>query len=327
MTRLARRILLGLCALALSVAGGCAVGPDQELDEESPPGQGCEIGDGAYGFGTSTGELTVNGTSRSFRVHVPPSYRADTPLPLVLMLHGGGGSGKQLEESSSRMNPIADREGFITVYPDGTGLIPTWNAGNCCGAGVRDDVDDVAFIAALVDHLKGSLCVNKARVFAMGMSNGAMFSHRLACELSERIAAIAPVAGTIGVSDCQPTRPVPVMQIHGTSDGHVPWDGGVGCGPSGVDFVSVPDTVEGWRTRNGCEKSTSTAFDEGNGQCVSYEGCEAPVVLCSIEGGGHSWPGGVPKNGRVDCPEDGAQSTSFPASEQAWKFFQANPMK
>lgn len=326
MTRLVRHRPIGL-ALFMSLACGCVVGPGRLPDDGFTPGQGCETGGNIYAAGTSTGEINVNGTRRSFRVHVPASYQAKTPAPIVLMLHGGGGSGKQLQDKSSKMDVIADREGFITVYPDGTGLIQTWNAGNCCGAGVRNNVDDVAFIAALVDHLTGALCIDEARVFATGMSNGAILSHRLACELSERIAAIAPVAGTIGVRDCHPTRRVPVMQIHGTADEHVPWNGGVGCGPSSTDFISVPETMEGWRDRNGCRASTSTAFHEGNGHCVEYDGCGAPVMLCSIEGGGHSWPGGAPSSGIVDCPGNGPQSTSFHASEQAWRFFQANPMR
>ncbi|MGC4121109.1 MAG: hypothetical protein QM765_42335 [Myxococcales bacterium] len=169
--------------------------------------------------------------------------------------------------------------------------------------------------------------MDERRVFATGMSNGAILSHRLACELSSRIAAIAPVAGTIGVATCTPGRAVPVMEIHGTDDGHVPWTGGTGCGPAGVAFNSVPDTIEGWRTRNGCSATTTTYLQQGDGTCTAYEGCTGATVLCSIEGGGHSWPGGVPKTGVVDCPADGIQSTTFFASEAAWQFFRSNPMR
>ncbi|MCB9611537.1 MAG: prolyl oligopeptidase family serine peptidase [Sandaracinus sp.] len=140
---------------------------------------------------------------------------------------------------------MAEREGFVVVYPDGTGTIPTWNAGGCCGSAVRDDVNDVGFVAAILDRLEGELCLDRDRVFATGMSNGGMMSHRLGCELSERFAAVAPVAGTLMFDACTPTRPVHVMHVHGSDDGHVPWEGGLGCGPAGVPFTSVPD--RGWR--------------------------------------------------------------------------------
>lgn len=289
------------------------------------PSAGCASPGKQYpGGATTEGTVTVGGKSRSFRVHVPST--AKTPMPVVLMLHGGGGSAEQLENDSAKMDPIADREGFVTVYPNGTGVIQTWNAGACCGKAAQDGVDDVAFISALLDHLEGQLCLDERRVFVAGMSNGAMLTHRLGCELSDRIAAIAPVAGTILAPSCSPKRPVAVMQIHGTLDGHVPWDGGIGCGPAGVAFTSVPSTLDGWRQRNGCTASTADYFEQGNGKCVGYQGCQAPVVLCTIDGGGHSWPGGVLKQGAVDCPADGAQSQTFSASEAAWSFFRANAM-
>lgn len=171
--------------------------PDAAID-------GC--GRTTYPLGVSTeASIVHDGVERTFRVHVPPSYDATAATPVVLMFHGGFGSGRQLETSSG-MSTIADREGFIAVYPDGTGGVRTWNGGACCNPAARDGVDDVGFVDALLDHLESELCVDPARVFSSGMSNGAILSHRLACELSERIAAIAPVAGTIGV-ECAPTRP------------------------------------------------------------------------------------------------------------------------
>jgi polyhydroxybutyrate depolymerase len=274
---------------------------------------------------TTEGSVMVSGKARTFRIHVPPSYRADRPTPIVLGFHGGGGSGKQFEESSL-MNVQSDREGFVAVYPDGTGLVRTWNGGLCCGRAVEDDVDEKAFVSAILDHLEGALCADTRRIFATGMSNGGILSHRLACELSSRIAAVAPVAGTIGVSTCTPSRPVPVMHVHGSLDGHVPVGGGIGCGPSGASYVSIADTMEGWRARNGCATTTTSYTTMGDGSCVSYTGCTASTVLCTIEGGGHSWPGGAPRTGAIDCPGDGAQSTTFVANEVIWKFFQQNPM-
>lgn len=284
---------------------------------------GCARPSSRYPAGTTTGSVAHAGDDRSFRVHVPPGYDGTVPAPLVLMFHGGGGSGEQLQERSSRMDRVADREGFITVYPDGTGVLKTWNGGGCCGAAVRKDVDDVGFVSALLDHLEAELCLDRRRVFASGMSNGGLFSHRLACELSERIAGIAAVAGTDMTRTCAPTRPVAVLQIHGTADGHVPWQGGEGCGLARVAFTSVPATLEAWRERNRCSSTQSSGHRAGNGACESYDGC-APggrVTLCTIDGGGHSWPGGVARDGVIDCPGNGPQSQSFAADEVIWRFF------
>lgn len=295
-------------------------------DASADGGGACASKGMPYPPGTTTeGSVMVAGRARTFRVHVPPSYRADRPTAVVLGFHGGGGSAKQFEESSL-LNVQSDREGFVAVYPDGTGVVRTWNGGLCCGRAVEDGVDDTAFVSAILDHIEAALCTDTRRIYATGMSNGGILSHRLACELSSRIAAVAPVAGTIGVSTCTPARPVPVMHVHGSLDGHVPVGGGVGCGPSGASFVSIADTMEGWRARNGCGSTTTTYTTMGDGSCASYTGCAAATVLCTVEGGGHSWPGGAPKTGVSDCPSDGAQSTTFVVNEVLWKFFQQNPM-
>ncbi len=305
--------------------------PDGELDAASSDaatesGASCSGKGTPYPAGTTTeGSVMVSGRSRTFRVHVPPGYRVDRATAIVLAFHGGGGSGKQMEESSL-LDVQADREGFVAVYPDGTGVLGTWNGGLCCGRAVEENVDDTAFVRAILDHLEGALCADTHRIFATGMSNGGILSHRLACELSDRLAAIAPVAGTIGVADCKPSRPIPVMHVHGTLDGHVPVGGGTGCGPSGASYVSVADTMEGWRNRNGCAAAKAAYDAMGDGTCLAYTGCAASTVLCTIEGGGHSWPGGAPKTAVSDCPSDGVQSRTFIANEVMWKFFLKNPM-
>ncbi len=348
-------LLFASCSIATAAACGSSgdddVAPTPALDGSPPPAEdgsttpeagadapvdgpvapegssaACVAPAAGFPAGTTAGTVTVSGLVRTFRVHVPPSYVHGKATPVVLMLHGGGGSALQLETQSAKMDPIADRERFITVYPDGVGVVKTFNAGICCGKAASDDVDDVAFIGALLDQVEAKLCTDLRRVFASGMSNGALMSHRLACELSTRIAAIAPVAGTIGVPTCTPTRPVPIFEVHGSADSNVPYAGGVGCGPSaGVVFTSVPDTIEGWRTRDGCSATTLPGFEQGDGKCVAYQDCKSPVVLCTIDGGGHSWPGGEPK-ATAGCATDGIQSTTFIASEAIWKFFAANPM-
>jgi len=286
------------------------------------PSVGCG-GSAGYPAGTTTEDsLLFGGKKRTFRVHVPPNAGA-APLPVVLAFHGGGGSGDQAE-GSFLFDAIADRERFVVVYPDGSGLVRTWNGGGCCGASAEDNVDDVGFVRALLGKVDGALCVDDRRVFATGMSNGGILSHRLGCELSDRIAAIAPVAGTIAVTACTPARPVPVMHVHGDGDAHVPFNGGTGCGASSFAFTSVAATLDGWRSRNGCAATTDVVFAQGDGTCVGNRGCAADVILCTVRGGGHSWPGGAPKVGVSDCA-DAPQNTNFGTSELAWRFFQGHP--
>lgn len=339
--RIRRLISTGACSLTLALSacstkdaplpasdtGDTAAPESDSRSADSSPSGGCGERS-TYGAGTSQGQIAHAGKPRTFRVHVPPAYDATIPTPVVLMFHGGGGSGRQFEEASSEMDPVADRERFIAVYPDGTGVVRTWNGGGCCGAAVQNGEDDVGFVAALVEHLEGALCVDRRRMFASGMSNGAILSHRLACELSDRIAAVAPVAGTDMTMSCTPSRPVPVQQIHGNADGHVPWNGGEGCGPAGVAFTSVPETMTRWRARNGCEAASAVTFEAGDGRCETYEGCAdgADVTLCTIAGGGHNWPGGKPPVGLVECPGNGIQSATFSASEAVWRFLSRHPM-
>lgn len=339
---MARRLLLLSLLLGCPWPASVDAGPDTTADvaalrdtplRDAPFPDGIAPADpsvgcgrvGRYPTGNTAASLVQDGRSRTFTVHVPPGYDGPLALPVVLLFHGGGGSADQLQNRSAGMDPIADREGFVAVYPDGTGALRTWNAGGCCGAAVRDAVDDVGFVGALLDELEAELCVDRRRVYASGMSNGGMMSHRLGCELADRIAAIAPVAAVDVTATCAPSRPVPIFHVHGSSDGHVPWEGGVGCGPSGVDYPSVPDSIEGWRSRNGCETTTTPGFSEGDGRCDGYDGCDADTVLCTIEGGGHSWPGGAPGAGAIDCPADGPQSTTFFASEAIWSFFADHP--
>ena len=289
---------------------------------------GCASQTARYAAGSQTGQLTIGGSARSFLLHVPPAHDGRRPLPLVVLLHGGLGTGAQLE-ASALMSPIADREGFVAVYPDGESR--TWNAGRCCGPAVEQNVDDVAFIGALLDHLGGELCLDQRRVYATGMSNGAMLSHRLGCELAERIAAIAPVSGTNVTDSCTPKRPMPVMHVHGTADKHVPWEGGLGCGLAAVPFPSVPDSIGGWLARDGCTPAApALVVEQGDGRCERQGDCAAAsVILCTITGGGHSWPGGDPK--RLDLPAcaqagEGGQSRTFLASEQIWAFFRQHAL-
>lgn len=298
----------------------------------------------ASSLGAGDHELTIEhgGRTRRYLVHVPPSYTGAVPTPLVLSFHGGGGN---LEHQLALTGSIAksDEAGFLLVFPNGTGVLPnrllTWNAGICCGYAAENDVDDVGFVAALLDALETQLCVDPRRVYATGHSNGAMLSYRLACELSDRIAAVMANAGGMGdfplghldmdplAFDCRPTRPVPILHLHGLADEAYPWDGGCPTCLSmcPASFQPVPTTIDGWVRRNGCATTATSFRDEGTVRCVRYGGCDAgaDVELCTVADGGHNWPGGEAPTPTA-CT--GVTSTELLANDEMWRFFAAHPL-
>jgi len=204
---------------------------------------------------------------------------------------------------------ISDREGFIVVHPNG--VSESWNGELCCIPSSVLGTDDVGFTRAILDRVESELCVDRRRVYATGMSAGGFMSHRLGCELSHRITAIAPVAGLNGVSDCTPGRAVPVFQFHGTADRVISWDYFFGA--------SVPDTIDGWVTRNGCNAESTVFFDEGDVTCEEWAGCTdgAIVRLCGVDGGGHQWPGSSHA-----VPFLGHRTDVISASQMMWDFFE-----
>ena len=206
--------------------------------------------------GDHTRSLDVDKRTRSYIVHVPPGYDGKKPIPVVLAFHGGGSNAEQMVRFCG-LNEKADKEGFLVVYPNGTGRLEkllTFNGGNCCGYAMNQKVDDVAFTRALLDDLAKVAKVDPKRVYATGMSNGAIMAYRLASELSDRIAAIAPVAGPMGTETCNPKRPVPVIHFHGTDDQNAPFKGGKGKNSiSGTNFYSVDHSIRAWVKANGCK--------------------------------------------------------------------------
>jgi len=252
-----------------------------------------------------------DGAMRTYEVHVPPGYD-HAPTPVVFNFHGFTSNASD-QAGYSEMIPKSDAAGFIAVHPQG--LNNSWNAGDCCGQSATDGVDDVGFVGAMIDALAADLCVDEARVFATGLSNGGFLSYRLACELSDRIAAIAPVAGQLGVDPCAAPRPVPVIHFHGDADPIVPYDGSVFLG-----FVSVAESIGFWVTRNNCDPTPVETFNTGDTHCDTYGSCDegADVVLCTITGGGHTWPGGTVPGGYTGMDLD--------ATDAEWDFFVAHPM-
>ncbi len=271
-------------------------------------------------------EVTIRsgGVERSYLLYVPARKTA-AKWPLVVLLHGGGGGGRQAALAYG-MSDVADRHGFLVAYPNGSGrrddILLTWNAGNCCGYAMHHHVDDVAFLRAMVERIDRDLGVDRARIYATGMSNGGMMAHRLGCEAADLFAAIAPVAGALNIP-CKPVDPVAVMIFHGTADEHVPYDGGTGSKAfeHRVD-QPVSHAVDVWRAANGCTKP-SPPRRTGNISRQTWSGCRdgADVTLVTIHGGGHAWPGGMtpPRRGAA------VPTKEISASEEIWKFFATHP--
>lgn len=276
------------------------------------------------GPGDYTFTLQRDGEARMYRVHVPPSYNASRPTPMVLSLHGGGGNmDYQADDKYYHLVSKSDSAGFIAVFPNGYSRLPsgkfaTWNAGICCGKARDENVDDVGFIREVVQRLKAQLNVDPDRIFANGMSNGGMMSYRLACEMPETFRAIAAVAGTDGTKSCNPSKPVSVLHIHAKDDDRVLFNGGAGKQSEQMaDFVSVPDTVAKWVRLNGCTATPKRVLERPGATCDAYTGCRGgvEVKLCVTETGGHSWPGGT----KVRTGEPG--STAIDATDLIWEFY------
>lgn len=287
------------------------------------------------GPGDSSFTLTHQGRTRFYRVHIPPQYDATKPTPAVLNFHGFD-SNEVEQEALSQMSTVADTEGFIAVHPQGLsvqelqGTQPnggspayrSWNAGGCCAYAQFNNVDDVGFVDAMLSELSSRVCLDSRRIFSTGLSNGAFFSYRLACERSQLIAAIAPVAGMEIFAPCSPQRPVPVLHFHGTADNVVLYDGGTIF--LGSAYPSASESVARWAQRNGCGGPLVETYRQGDSSCVTHTGCapeSATATLCTVQGGGHTWPGGLIP------PEAGLGYTTrdLDATREAWRFFQMHP--
>ena len=274
------------------------------------------IAQAARGFekGTAVETIKVDGLTRQYLLHVPPRYWSGGKAPLVLVLHGATQSPASAEQMSG-MSDLADRNIFVVAYPRGTGNLPMWNAGNCCGSALENKVDDVAFIHALIGKIESKYSIDSRRIYVTGISNGAMMSYRVACELSGEVAAVAPVEGAQNL-DCQPANPVSVIVFHGTADNLVPYNGGTTpfqIGPKRAD-TSVAHTVKFWVHEDGC--STAPERQDSAGLRTSiYSGCKdgTGVALYTIEGGHHMWPG-RPLSGN-----------NVPATDLMWTFFSEHP--
>ena len=275
--------------------------------------------------------IDSGGITREYILHVPPSYNGSTAVPLVLNVHGLNSTAANVAAYNGLVTK-ADQAGFIVVMPQAlsTELLAQthWNVvmfGD-------PEPDDVGFTADLLDAIEAQLCVDSARIFVAGISNGAQMSTRIGCSLSARIAAIAPVSGVyfpplaaeipepVG---CPLTRPVPVIAFHGTADSVIPFDGGsVTEGGFAVTLRDIDDEImPEWAANNGCDGIPTNQQVTPNVQLIRYQGCDngATVELYVIAGGTHAWPGAV------DLPDPDVND-EISATDLIWEFFQTHPL-
>jgi polyhydroxybutyrate depolymerase len=318
----ARRRIKAVAGLALVVSLlACGVAGRATAPSIPPAGQSGELAAGTY-----TRSISVGGRERSYLIRVPERLAEDGPAPVVLVFHGGGGNAQSAVEMSN-YDVASEAYGYVAVYPNGTGrlenLLLTWNAGTCCGYAMGMGVDDVEFVRALIEDVVVLTPIDRHRIYATGMSNSALMSYRLACELADEIAAIAPISGTQNVEPCLPGRPLSVIHFHGTADADAPYDGGVGDKSiSRVDFVSVQQTIDFWLEFDGRPR---TPIRERSGEIIHdrYGPCDqgTAVELYTIVGGGRAYPGGNKPRGLADTPTQDISATRL-----SWEFFTAHPM-
>ncbi|QQS27632.1 MAG: T9SS type A sorting domain-containing protein [Sphingobacteriales bacterium] len=267
-------------------------------------------------YSQQTIDLTMehDGITRAYRLYVPAAYNGSTPVPLLFNLHGYGSNNLQ-QTIYGDFRSIADTANFIICLPNGTpdaGGSLRWNSGFATG------VDDVGFISNLIDTISANYSINPAMIYSTGMSNGGYMSHTLACELSDRIAAIASVTGSMTILqqlNCSPERPVPVMQIHGTNDPTVPYEGGSGS-------MGIEDLVDFWVAHNTCSTTPVitpvpdiNTTDGSTAERFDYLSCEdqTSVAFYKVTGGGHTWPGSIILLAGTN--------KDFSASKVIWEFF------
>lgn len=295
-------MLACVIGIAAGMAPGCAA---VALASPSPPSQ-----------------LYFGGLIRTYSLHLPAGV--DRPSGLVVNLHAAGANG-QLQADLTQYNAVADAHGFAVVYPDG--IDSSWADGRGASQPDRQGIDDVGFIATLVGNLTADFGINPGHVFATGLSAGAFMANRLACDRADLFAAIAPVAGTLGANvGCTPSRPVSVLQTHGTADFIVPYGGGGMTGRGGTsNILAAPALMEHWRLANGCRDAPVQDVLPGTGDGTeahrsTSSACSAgtAVTHLRVDGGGHTWP-----NAPVFLSQQavGTTTRAFDASGESWQFF------
>lgn len=301
---------------------------------------GCNSSDISGGGSDQVRTVTVDGRVYTYRLHIPADRDA-TPAPMVVSLHGGG-SNAELHDVLTQLPFKSDSAGFVLLtangYAPNNDKLFGWNAGACCDPAAADNIDQVAVLRTMINDASAVISIDPKRVFATGYSNGGMMAYRLACQMSDRIAAVAVVAGEMmdknlalggerTVFECNPPRPVPILHLHGLADTCALFNGGVGTGAQPRPPRSaVPDNIAFWRAHNQCTTGPSVSYQRGTAKCETYSGCSAgaDVTLCTVSNGGHIWPGAPVYGLEEAC--GGTQTTDIDANNQLWDFFLAHPM-
>jgi polyhydroxybutyrate depolymerase len=309
-----RLIAAALAAMALVAAlAGCRAQPQQEAGQSAAT----PAATSSVPVGSSTHDISVGGVTRTYIVYRPAALPAAAPL--VVMLHGGFGTGSQAQKSY-HWDAEADSGHFLVAYPDG--LNRAWNAGGgCCGTPGRTGADDIGFITAMVSAISRAVPVNAGRVYAAGISNGGIMAYDLACHTTV-FAAIGPDSAT-ELGGCPDPAPTSVIAIHGTADKNIPYDGGAGDGVAHIDGPAVPAVNASWREADRCAPPAVTTAGTVT---TSVANCPAgrAVELVTIAGAGHQWPGGVPSPVAQRLLGTDPPSPALDATQVIWTFFAAH---
>jgi len=257
------------------------------------------------------------GLIRTYLLHIPSGYVANSSEAVVLSFHGHGSNAVQ-QERRSGMSHLADQQGFIAVYPQGV-VGPDGQTGWDTGIPGRPQVNDVLFVSDLVNHLQGILCIDPLRIYATGFSNGGGMTNVLACTLAGRLAAFAPVSGSYPPypGGCHPVRPVPLLEFHGTADPVVPYNGRMSN-----QFPPILTWLQGWATRDGCTRGPTVFYTQANVTGMEWTHCQGNAIILQyrITGEGHVWP-------HVTFNKPGGTAvSSLSPSALIWSFFQQHPL-
>ena len=328
-----------VAALMTVAALLAACSDDKETEPSKPtavaarPSTGCDAP--ALDPGETEVTITSRGTDRMYFRRVPPAVVRSKPLPLVVDLHGYS-EGAAIHTKLTALGPFGDEHGFVTVTPNGLGTPVRWDT--------EFDSDDVKFMGDLLDDVESTMCIDEARVFVAGLSNGALMASTIGCVFADRVAAIAPVAGVRNPEGCKPSRRLPVLAVHGTEDQFIRYDGGLGekgldlpapdgsgrklrdvVEPGSIPVAPIPETVAAWAKRDGCDPKPATVKVTADVDRIDYD-CPAgvDVQLYRVNGGGHSWPGSALMTAVEGIV--GKTTKSISANEIMWRFFQRHPL-
>ncbi|WP_138503520.1 alpha/beta hydrolase family esterase [Nostoc sp. PA-18-2419] len=306
-SRFLKNIFISICTITFVIACNSSQAEERSISKKIVKGE-------------NYGELYDQGKLRTYYFYTPKSYNPNRQMPLVLVFHGDDGSGQSIS-NVTRFNQLAEKKGFIVVYPDG--INQKWNV----RVNTKGKADDVLFVSALIDHLQQQMNINTHKVYATGFSRGGILTQALACKLPNKIAGFASVAGSLPVKlkpNCQPQTPISMLTINGTNDRDVLYQGDDRTQRGAL--VSVSDMVNFWQSHDQCTLSNkSSQFSEDKVKTSLYAGCSnnSEVWHLAVVNGGHFWPGGASTDKSLNKFN---AKLGLNASETIWNFFQRHSL-